>query len=147
MFRAIISPVFRSTRLCVTACGIMHPRCCAPEDGRNNFPKHVELTGINNKPLLLHLVGCLYYSYQWCAVKQISDNEIHLLIKCIKSLLWRVAKGLPYIEDARCLKGKYARGKERLTIQRECCCSWTCFHVEAIWPLTPSVRHWKKQRL
>ena len=35
----------------------------APEDGQNNFPKHVELTGIVNKPLLLHLVGCLYYLY------------------------------------------------------------------------------------
>ena len=32
--------------------------------GQNNFPKHVELTGIINKPLLLHLVGCLYYLYQ-----------------------------------------------------------------------------------
>jgi len=30
MFRAIILPIFRSTRLCVTACGIMHPRCCRP---------------------------------------------------------------------------------------------------------------------
>ena len=36
----------------------------APEDGQNNFPKHVELTGIINKPLLLHLVGCLYYLYK-----------------------------------------------------------------------------------
>jgi len=36
----------------------------APEDGQNNYPKNVELTGIINKPLLLHLVGCLYYSYQ-----------------------------------------------------------------------------------
>ena len=35
----------------------------APEDGQNNCPKHVELIGIINKPLLLHLVGCLYYSY------------------------------------------------------------------------------------
>ena len=35
----------------------------APEDGQNNFPKPVELTGIINKPLLLHLVGCLYYLY------------------------------------------------------------------------------------
>ena len=26
-----------------------------PEDGQNNCPKHVELTGIINKPLLLHL--------------------------------------------------------------------------------------------
>ena len=83
MFREIILPIFRSTRLCVTVCGIMHRRACrwpatssvhyttncntqpsAPEDGQNNFPKHVELTGIINKPLLLHLVGCLYYLYQ-----------------------------------------------------------------------------------
>ena len=84
MFRAIILPIFRSTRLCVTACGIMHPRFCrpvagrqhcgcsisqavtrsnAPEDGQNNCPKHVELTGIINKQFLLHLVGCLYYLY------------------------------------------------------------------------------------
>ena len=33
----------------------------APEDGQNNFPKNVELTGIINKPLLLHLVGCLFH--------------------------------------------------------------------------------------
>ena len=85
MFRAIILPIFMSTRLCVTACGIIHPRCCrpaigrqnrgciipqavtqscAPEDGQNNFSEHFELTGIINKPLLLHLVGCLYYLYQ-----------------------------------------------------------------------------------
>jgi len=36
---------------------------CAPEDGRNNRPKHVELIGIINKPLFLHLVGCLYYLF------------------------------------------------------------------------------------
>ena len=35
----------------------------APEDGQNNRPNHVELTGIINKPLSLHLVGCLYYLY------------------------------------------------------------------------------------
>ena len=33
----------------------------APKDGQNNFPKHVELTGIINKPLLLHLVDCIIY--------------------------------------------------------------------------------------
>ena len=37
-------------------------------------------------------------------VKQISDSEIYLLIKYIKSVLWSVAKSLSYIEDARCLK-------------------------------------------
>jgi len=28
-----------------------------PEDGRDHLPKHVELVGIINKPLVLHLVG------------------------------------------------------------------------------------------
>jgi hypothetical protein len=37
---------------------------------------------------------------------QISDNEIYLMIKYIKSVLWRVAKRLSYIEDARYLKVK-----------------------------------------
>ena len=35
----------------------------APEDGQNNCPKHVEMTGIINKLFLLNLVGCLYYLY------------------------------------------------------------------------------------
>ena len=35
---------------------------------------------------------------------KLSDNEIYLLIKYIKSVLWRVAKRLSYIEDARSLK-------------------------------------------
>jgi len=35
-----------------------------------------------------------------------SDNEIYLLIKYIKSVLWRVVKRLSYIQDARCLKVK-----------------------------------------
>ena len=73
MFRAIILPIFRSTRLCVTACGTMHPRCYRTEAGN-------------------------------IVVMQISDNEIYLLIKYIKSVLWRVAKRLSYIEDAQCLK-------------------------------------------
>jgi len=37
-------------------------------------------------------------------VKQISDNEIYLLIKYIKSVLWRVVKRLSFIDEARCLK-------------------------------------------
>jgi hypothetical protein len=37
-------------------------------------------------------------------VKQISVNEIYLLIKYIKSVLWRVAKRLFYIQDAQCLQ-------------------------------------------
>ena len=50
--------------------GRQHRRCiipqavntvCSPEDGRNYRPKHVEMIGIINKPLLRHLSGCLYY--------------------------------------------------------------------------------------
>jgi hypothetical protein len=42
----------------------------APEDGRNHRPKHVELIGIINKPLLLHLVGCTYYFFELFGVPQ-----------------------------------------------------------------------------
>ena len=35
-----------------------------PDDGQNDCQKDVELFGIINKPLLLRLVGCLYYSHQ-----------------------------------------------------------------------------------
>ena len=49
------------------AVGALYHSCntqsSAPEDVQNNCPKHVELTGIINKPLLLLLVGCLYYLY------------------------------------------------------------------------------------
>ena len=79
MFRESNSPIFRSIKLCVTICGTMYPGCCrpvawvhyttscntqsnAPEDGRVRRPKHVKLTGIINKPLLLHLVG-IYIIY------------------------------------------------------------------------------------
>jgi hypothetical protein len=95
MFRAIILPIFMSTRLCVNSLWYNAPtmlpdgsyqpatswvhciKSCntqssAPEDGRDHRPKHIELTGIINKLLLLHLVGCVYYLYQWCRVKQIS---------------------------------------------------------------------------
>ena len=110
MFRAIILLVFRSTRLCATS-WVNYTTSCntqstTPEDGRDHLPKHAELTGIINKPLLLHLVGCLYYLYQRCTVKQVSDNEIYLLIKYIESVHWRVAKRLSYIEEARCPKVK-----------------------------------------
>ena len=45
----------------------------APEDGRDHRPKHIELIGIIIKPLLLHLVGCLYHLHQRGTVKQISN--------------------------------------------------------------------------
>jgi hypothetical protein len=38
-----------------------------PEDGRDQRPKHVELIGIINKPLLLHLVG-VYIIFKYLRV-------------------------------------------------------------------------------
>jgi len=125
MFRAIILSIFKNTRLCVNSVWFNAPKILpadraaaswvhyttncntqssVPENEQNNYPKRVELTGIINKPLLLHLVGCLHYLCQWCTVKQISDNKIYLLIEYIKSVLGRVAKRLSCTEDARCLK-------------------------------------------
>ena len=117
---------------------IIHTRSCNTEssvleDEQNNCPKHVGLTGIINKPLLLHLVGCLYYLYQWRTVKQISGNEIYLLIKYIKSFLWRVAKRLSYTEDACCLKVNLN------TSCISCCIMW--YNAPTTLPATPWVHY------
>ena len=60
-------------------------------------------------------------------VKQISDNEIYLLIKYIKSVLWRVVKCLSYIEEVRCLKVKQSISIHRITEQYP-----TTFHFHLI---------------
>ena len=54
-------PVYRPAASSVNYTTGCNTQSNAPEDGRNYRPKHVELIGIINKPLLLHLVGCLYY--------------------------------------------------------------------------------------
>ena len=54
-------------RGCIIPQAVTHS---APEDGRDHRPKH-ELTGIINKPLLLHLVGCLYYLYTMFAFRNL----------------------------------------------------------------------------
>ena len=47
----------------------------APEDGQNNCPKHVELTGIINKPLLLHLVGCLLFIFHYIFLRLAKQSQ------------------------------------------------------------------------
>ena len=42
----------------------------APEDGQNYRPKHVELIEIISKPLLLHLVDCLF-----CCISDARSHE------------------------------------------------------------------------
>jgi hypothetical protein len=66
----------------------------APEVGQNNCPKHVELTGITNKPLLLHLVGCLYYLYFIIfflrLAKQSQFIPLHNVVYFITLIFWFV---------------------------------------------------------
>ena len=93
MFRALIPPIFRNTRLCVTACGMMHRRyiipqavntqSSVPEDGRDQRPKHVELIGIITKSSLLHLVGCLYYLYEMCGL--VSSTSVRNISHSMKN--------------------------------------------------------------
>ena len=59
---------------------ICNTQFSAPEDGQNNFPKHVELTGIINKPLLFHLVGCLYYLYFFYTAEQSQFIPLHNIV-------------------------------------------------------------------
>ena len=47
----------------------------APEDGQNNCPKHVELTGSINKPLLLHLVCCLYFYIHYIFLRLAKQSQ------------------------------------------------------------------------
>jgi hypothetical protein len=47
-------------------------RSSAPEDERDQRPKHVELIGIFNKPLFLHLVG-VYIIYTNRPVAQAAE--------------------------------------------------------------------------
>ena len=64
--------VVEAEELRIQATGRQHRGCIipqavtqssAPKDGRDQRPKHVELIGIINKPLLLHLVG-VYIIYK-----------------------------------------------------------------------------------
>jgi len=53
----------------------------APEDGRNHHPKRVELIGIINKPLLLRLVGCLYY----CGFSDVFFETATSRLRCVSA--------------------------------------------------------------
>ena len=61
--------------------GVHYTKSCSTqssvlEDGQNNCPKHVEFTGIINKPLLLHLVGCLYYLYFITFLRLAKESQV-----------------------------------------------------------------------
>ena len=57
----------------------------APEDGQNNCPKHVELIGIINKPLLLHLVLSILFISMMHG--QANINVTVSVLHCMVSIL------------------------------------------------------------
>ena len=58
----------------------------APEDGRDQRPKHVELIGIINESLLLHLVGVyIICATELCNVAPDNDVSLVRLLFCLKS--------------------------------------------------------------
>jgi len=51
----------------------------APADGRDQRPKHVELIGIINKPLLLHLVGVYIININDAWSNKYQRHSIHFV--------------------------------------------------------------------
>ena len=77
MFREIILPIFRSTRLCVTVCGIMHRRCCRPQAG--------------------NIAGALWHNMQWKNWAEIdSHTETCSGIVCDVILNMLISKRVTY---------------------------------------------------
>jgi hypothetical protein len=75
-----------------------------------------------------------------------SDNEIYLLIKYIKSVLWRVAKCLSYIQEARCLEVNLITNFIKLPDFYEKYLSKRKPHIHVVFTTFPSLRN-KDSRL
>ena len=154
MFREIILPIFRSTRLCVTACGIMHPRCCRLVAGRQHrgfiIPQAVTHSLVLLKmdriiarnmlswlDLLISRYFCIWLVVYIIYINDARSSKYHIMkyicwSNILKNVLWRAAKRLSYIEDARCLKVKgqwFLYVPPSLTLQDSTFCSqsvWFC---------------------
>jgi len=86
MFRAIILHIFKSTRLCVTACGTMHPRCCLPVAGNIVGLLYVEWQKSNETNFLLTMNFILFtnqgYPLQNSSLGQLhSDGDIVSIVR------------------------------------------------------------------
>ena len=119
MFREIILPIFRSTRLCVTACGVMHtPRCCRPKAGNilfhdvmwsdEAFPKsegvfngEIGHAWTWNNPHAIHerkfhkvrnIVGP-YFPRDKLSAQRYRNLMKFVLLDCLKACLWPWSKG------------------------------------------------------
>ena len=97
------------------ATGRQHRGCIIPQAVTHSlvFLKMGKITARNMlswlELLISLIVASSFFSILFISMIHGQENnryEIYLLIKYIKSVLWRVAKRLSYIEDTRCLKVK-----------------------------------------
>jgi hypothetical protein len=76
----------RPATSCVHCTASCNTQSSSPEDGRNHRLKHVELIGIINKPLVLHLVRVyitsdpVFYSFFICLFHKRYAYKIHLIV-------------------------------------------------------------------
>ena len=88
-----------------------------PEDGENNFPKYVELTGIINRSLLLH-VYIIYISFFLRLDKQSQFILLHKVLYFI-ALSFLVRKIFTfYINDVRVFKCPFPGPKVKLFVNK-----------------------------
>ena len=114
MFRAIILPIFRSTGLCVTACGDATGQqnrvCIIPQAVTHSLVllktgKMIVRNVLSWPELLISRYCCIWLVVYIIYINDARSSKYHIM-KYIKSVFWRVAKRLSYIEEARCLKVK-----------------------------------------
>ena len=73
----------------------------APEDARDHRPKHVELIGIINKPLLLHLVGVYIIRTQSVSHNVGQTVGCHYLHNFVENVLYQ---HVPYCQPSNALR-------------------------------------------
>ena len=86
MFREIILPIFRSTRLCVTACGIMHARCCRPQATPSHSAEHATHTGWHKRTGTFEMRSSSERMHTWRKTPSTGRNFQTLIIWITVSL-------------------------------------------------------------
>ena len=80
MFRAFILPILRSTRLCVKACGIMHPRCCRPVVWKRRNSASRLPAGIAMGALLINRYCCIKLVVYIIYINDTRSRKYHTFI-------------------------------------------------------------------
>ena len=151
MFREIILPIFRSTRLCVTVCGIMHRRCCRPLAG--NIVGSLYIRSTKDDQTLTRL-ACS--KNRLAPVKRITLPRLELLAALVGTRLLHyfcTATGYDINQAILCLDATVALGWIRSDQNRWktfVCNRVTEIHtriprsgdIAQVWTTLPNISHW-----